>query len=629
MSEDNASNDLELESVRPGPSKKTLGLALFALAAAGAAIFANNRNAAERKTQQIQRAADAWANLSHCLMGADVEVGQVARRARRMELAVPPRVARLPAARRQREWPYRCATHASVMTRALFDSKSDERAHRILAMVVSQAATDLEAGQLHTGKDDRRKYLDELFAAVIQAQLPRGTRSGTLVAPPTPVEPASAPLLDAVFAGPDNARVQAQDALALGTLRVLFGLSERRICTLENDGGPAGLSQFNCRRARPADFTRAPWLGSSADGEPAAYGGRTTGTDPIDRAFFDGTIPLANDVRAASVTREYVLMTQWATDRSELSLGVYNRAAALQEGATPSVFVSSPHEVENRRGDGFVFGDVVVALGGRASTAGAPTRADGGVSDAGASTTDAGVARDGSAAPAEGVLYAGVASIADNARPSWAIPLAPRGSAGAPWPAEVRVQACRAADGAIATVAYTDDGHALVLWRVGAEFLPAIRAEARPGAIHCDGDYLRMGWFEPVPIPSAHVTTCGRTGCAHARASAPDIETDPVIAPLGAKVLAVYTLRSENGGNGGLRYRLAPLADLAEAEEHVIFDDGEHEGLQVEPATPVFVRGRRAVIFVTSKGVAGETYAFRVNEDESFTPVRRAATRAP
>jgi hypothetical protein len=628
--------DLDLQPVRPGPSRRSIAVTIGLLAATGAAIALNNHNSAQRKTERLQRAADAWANLSQCLMGAQpVAVGQVARRARRMELAVPPRVARLPAAQRRREWPYRCATHAGVMTRALFDSKSDERGHRLLAMVVSQAATDLEAGQLHTGKDDRRKYLDELYAVVEQASLPPGARSGDIPAPPTPADPASAPLLDALFAGPDNARPMAQDALAQGTLRVLFGLSERRICTFGRGAGDAGasgatgLGSFSCVRARPADFTRDPWLGSSEDGEPAAYGGRARGTDPADGAFFDGTAPLGDGVRAASVMSTHVFMLRWDDPRRELSLAVYDRAAARQEGAEPVSLLTVPDPVDNRRGRGWLFGDVAVALASRTAVQNAGG-SDGGVSDAGSIAHDASArAGDGGAPEGPGLLYAGVARRDANGRPAWALPLSIRGDAGGPWAAETRVEACRASDGALAIVAYEADGHALVLWRSGTEFLPALRAEARPGTIACDGDRLRIGWFEPVPSPTAHVTTCSRTSCAHARATAPDLETDPVIAPLGSKVLAVYTLRTENGGHGGLRYRLAPLADLVDADERVIFDDGEHEGLQVEPSTPVFVRDGRAVVLVTSKGVAGESYAFRINADGTFDPVRRSAPLSP
>jgi hypothetical protein len=627
MSDNDSSNDLDLEPVRTGPSAKTLvAVAVGVLAVAGAYTL-NNRNAAQRKTEQLQRAADAWADLSRCLVPSNTELGQIARTARRIELGQPTSIARLPAAERRSHWPYRCATFASVMTRALFDSKSDERGHRILAMIVSQAATDLEAGQLHTGREDRRKYLDELWAAVSQAQLPPGRTTSNIAAPPAAAQPASAPLLDAVLAGPDNAKVLAQDALQSSTLRVLFGLSERRVCTFANDGGTQGLSQFDCRRARPADFVRPPWLGSADDGQPALYSGRTNGNDASTHGYLEPQLSIGDAIVGGHVSREYVTLLSFSDQRPELTIAVRGRGAdGALDPARQSDLVSA-HTISNRRGGGWVIGDVVIALGERA----APSAS--GATDAGASQ-DASVASDAGAradaasnvGPRVGVLYAGALSVdGATARANWSVPFAERGTASASWLSEPRVEGCRLANGDSAIVAYTSDGHALVLWKTARGFIAPIVADARPGTMQCDGDYVRLGWFEPVPVPSAHITTCGQTGCAHARAPSPDIDTDPVIAPVANRVLAAYTLRTENGGNGGLRYRLAPLMELATAPEHVVFDDGEHEGLQVEPALSVFVRGRRAVIFVTSKGVAGETYGFRINEDGTFTPIRRAA----
>jgi hypothetical protein len=628
MSDNDSSNDLDLEPVRTGPSAKTLVTVAVGVLAIAGAYMLNNRNAEQRKTEQLQRAADAWADLSRCLVPRETELGQVARTARRIELGQPTSIARLPAAERRSHWPYRCATFASVMTRALFDSKSDDRGHRILAMIVSQAATELESGQLHTGREDRRKYLDELWAAVSQAQLPPGRSTGSIAAPPAQAQPASAPLLDAVLAGPDNAKALAQDALQSSTLRVLFGLSERRVCTFANDGGAQGLSQFDCRRTRPADFVRPPWLGSAEDGQPALYSGRANGNDPSTHGYLEPQLSIGEAIVGGHVSQQSVTLLSFNDQRPELTVTVRGRTASgALDDARQSQLVST-HTISNRRGGGWVIGDVVIALGERPALSSA-TSADAGASpDASAVANDAGARADATsnAGSRVGVLYAGALSIdGATARASWSVPFAERGTASSAWLSEPRVEGCRLANGDSAIVAYTSDGHALVLWKTARGFIAPIVAEARPGSIHCDGDYVRLGWFEPVPVPSAHVSTCGQTGCAHARAPSPDIDTDPVIAPVANRVLAAYTLRTENGGNGGLRYRLAPLTELATAPEHVVFDDGEHEGLQVEPTLSVFVRGRRAVIFVTSKGVAGETYGFRINEDGSFTPIRRAS----
>lgn len=628
MSEQTPKDDFDLEPVRSGPSMKSIALVVVGLAAAAGAVYLNNANVEKRKAEQLQKASDAWSDLSRCLMGpGPVEIGQIARRARRMELAVPSSVARLPASERRREWPYRCATYASVMTRALFDSKSAE--HRLLNAIVSQAATDLESGVLHTGKDDRRRYLDELWATVERASLPRGRAAESgIPAPPTPVEPMSAPLLEAIFAGTDNAKPMAQDALAQNTLRVLFGAGERRLCTFDNDGGPSGLSRFSCARIRPADFERRrPWVGSAEDGQPALWGGRINGNDTIARAFLTPAASIANATFGGHVTAQYVTLIGDGESNPELHVVVRRRGSETSQAVSDWTELVSPHTISNRVAGGWAFGDLVVLLGARAASV-ATTSADAGGPTADASTRGDAASPDGGgpSGPREGVLYAGALAV-DGAtlRASWAVPFQERGAAGAPWPSDIRVEGCRTGNGATAVAAYTNDGHALVLWRTPNGILTPIRAEARPGSIHCDNEYFRMTWFEPVPIPSAHVATCGQTGCSHARAPTPDLDTDPVVASIGNKVLAVYTQRTTNGGYGGVRYRLAPLMDLATADEHVIFDDGEHEGLQVEQTLPLFVRGNRAVVFVTSKGVAGETYAFRINADGSFTPVRAAS----
>jgi hypothetical protein len=630
MSNNHSSNDLDLQPVRTGLSSKNIVAVAIGVLAVMGAYTLNERNASQRKTEQLQRAADAWADLSRCLVPPGTELGQIARTARRIELGQPSSIARLPPAERRSHWPYRCATFASVMTRALFDSKSDDRRHRILAMVVSQAATDLESGQLHTGRNDRRKYLDELWAAVAQAQLPPGRPTANIAPPPAPAHPVSAPLLDAVLAGTDNAKVLAQDALQLSTLRVLFGLSERRLCTFANDGSAQGLAHFDCRRTRPADFVRAPWLGSADDGQPALFSGRADGNDPHTHGYLEPNIPIGDEIVGGHVSQQNITLLSFDDARSELLVSIRGRTAEGTLDQTRRSQLVSRHTISNRLGGGWVLGNVVIALGQRPAPSGTSSTDGGTAPDAGttgaandiASRTDA----TSHTGPTVGVLYAGALSI-DGAteRASWSIPFAERATASSAWLREPRVEGCSIANGDIAIVAYTSDGHALVLWKTARGFVAPVVAEARPGSIHCDGDYVRLGWFEPVPVPSAHVSTCGQTGCAHARAPSPDIDTDPVIAPVGNRVLAAYTLRTDNGGNGGLRYRLAPLTELATAPEHVIFDDGEHEGLQVEPALSVFVRGRRAVLFVTSKGVAGETYAFRINEDGSFTPIRRAA----
>jgi hypothetical protein len=628
MSETSSSDDLELEPIRKGPSPKTLAFAgVLALAAVGGVVV-NNRNAAQRKAEQLSVASDAWANLSRCLAGDRPQIGQIARKARNVELGVPARVARMPQRQRLQQWPYRCATYASSLMRALFDSKSDDRSHRVLAMFASQAATNLETGQLHTGKDDRARFLDELFATAEQAALPPPHLIASAPLPPAPVAPLSAPLLEAILVGSDNARVLSQDAVARNDLRVLSGTSDKNLCVFANDQ-QNGLTRARCTRLRIPPGTAGVALGASPDGGPTVYTTMNTTGTGRGELVRSQLSPAFERVNAISLSATELRGFLWMSETR--SYRVLQRPAVACPSSTDHgpCFTNDEPLTLSVDTDGraatraWLLDNVPVVLLDRvgALATGSP---DAGVS----SDASPGHAPDAGPSRREGVLYAGVigAGAATRAEPNAAavapvmtLPVAERGVS-TPWLAEPRVDSCRTSTGDLAIVAYTRDDHALVLWHTPTGFSNAIQTEAHPGVIACDGDLLRIAWFQPIPTPTANTLTCTHTGCAYARAAAPDVDADPVIAPLGGKVLAAYTLR----GGGGFRFRVAPLMDLAEAEDHVVFDDLEHEGLQVDSQIPVFVRGRRAVVWVTSKGVAGETYAFRIEEDGRFVPVRAA-----
>ncbi len=623
-------DELEFEPLRTGPSRKTIGFLAVLVAAGVGAFVVNNRNAVERKAVNLAIASNAWANLSRCLAGENPQIGQIARKSRKIELGVPTRVRRMPRAARAQQWPYRCATYAGSLTRALFDSKSEDRSHRVLAMFASQAATNLESGELHTGKEDRGRYLDELFATAEQARLPPPHNIPTAQLPPMPVEPLNAPLLEAILVGGDNARVMSQDSVARGDLRVISGTSDKNLCVFNNSGPDAqtGLSRARCTRLRLPAGTNRVALGSSDDGGPVVYtaiNSTGSGRGEIARSQLS---PAFDRVNSISLTeqgvRGFLSMPETQTFR------VFQRAVTPCPAATdrgPCFTNDEPLILSENFQQGAVRGawllDTVALIlaerpqGGAHGTS--ATSRDGGT----ASTVDAAMGPVADAAapngPREGVMYAGIVGTAANGAPALTVALGERGVS-TTWATEPRVDSCRASNGDTAIVAYTADGHALVLWSTPTGFSQAISTEAQPGVIACDGDLLRIGWFSPIPVPTANTLTCTHTGCAFARAAAPDVDADPVIAPLGPNVLAAYTLR----GGGGFRYRVAPLMDLAEADDHVVFDDLDHDGLQVDAQIPAFVRGRRAVVWVTSRGVAGETYAFRIDDAGRATPIRPA-----
>lgn len=518
-------DDLEFEPIRTDP-RKAIAI-LVALGLAGFAAYKlNARSENERKTRELQRAADAWESLQRCLVGPHGRVGAMASVARRIELGVPALITKLPPDRRRREWPYRCATYASKMTRAIFESRTDERRHRLLNQFASQAATNLEQGALHTGKDDPRRYLDELFAVADRAGLPPGHASD-VPAPPAPSDVLRVQPLLAAFAGPGSVALQAEESVATAaSAAVIVGRAERRYCQFTSD-----LTRVACRPEQPAD--RAQNLHLAAP----------------DAAF--PTLPAG------------ALPPPWRAA---------DALVALVPASPPST------------GDaGVNANDASVAEGGDASAPGPSTR-----------------------------VYAGLLR-APEAPWSWSVPLAERGTVGVvSAPPVVRACAYGAALGAdapLALVVYAQDARAVVIWRASPTSLAFTQAEARPGAISCDGGTVRLAWYAAQPYPTLHVTTCTPAGCSHAEANAPELDPPPAVATLGDKVLIVYA-RAELQG---LRYRLAPLAQMLDAREVAVFDDGDHEGIQLEAAPVLVARGEAAVALVNRKATPHDAHFVRID----------------
>jgi hypothetical protein len=81
------------------------------------------------------------------------------------------------------------------------------------------------------------------------------------------------------------------------------------------------------------------------------------------------------------------------------------------------------------------------------------------------------------------------------------------------------------------------------------------------------------------------------------------------VATVGEQVLAVYGQDDQQG----LRYRFAALDALATAPEVVVFDDGAHDGVAMEAAPTLLVRGDAAVVLATRRDGLRETWALRID----------------
>lgn len=559
-----------------------LALAVFGLAAGGA-WYANGRNDDERRARSLLAASASWNDLARCLAGDRWRVGEIAAVSRHRELSIPRSVRDLSEAERARRWPWRCATPAQRLTRALFESRSDDAAHRLLAQFASIAASDLARGALRTGSQDPRHYLDELFAAAARAELPAAPPS-TVERPPEPVRYLDPRRVRPIFRGRGGSVVAAEQPLDDGALRVLVGRGEARLCDFDRS-----LDAPECVRVRALDDARRPALTAAL--YPRLPGFLTRFTDDelaVGALLHPGHPDSPVALQASGALR--VAQDGWII-ASRIGDGAAARYA-LGPGVNFAGAATPPR----------VLGALVVAF------ADAPlpsplAAADGGLADAGTPAPDAGPdVTDGGATPARPLL-AGL--VAESLPARWLTPPAPRGTLRSA-AREALVRACRMGD-ATAAVAYGDDGHALVLWaRRGA--VSARPVDARPGAFACHDGRLRLGWYTNVPRPVVHVTTCTAEACVAAEGAFVFTETSPRLALAGDQVLAAYAQE----GLEGLRYRFAPPAGLATAPEVVVFDDSTHGGVRLEAPPTALARGDAAVMLVTDEA-ARETWAIRVD----------------
>ena len=547
-----------------GARNAALAVAALVVAAAGAWAV-NDRFDRERRARELHRAAEAWSDLSRCLAGDAPRVGAIARTARRAWLRVPSSARSLPRDERMRAWPWRCAPYARTMTRALFESRSDEPAHRLLAQFVSIAATELGRGELRTARNDPRHYLDELFAAASRADLPRAHTS-TVLPPPEPMRVLDPARVRPLFRGAGSSTLAAEEAFDGGALRVVLGRAERRLCDLDRD-----LDAPECARVPVLDAAARVQL--TAARYPSAPGYVVRDARGL------GTLLHPSHPEAplsASVAGAYrVARDQWITLGE--SAGAYALARDGASLALPALAYAAPPAL---------LGDVVVA------TVSAPPTTT-------TTTPDAGVA------PPEARVLAGAFATVGPLR--WGAAPVERATLRAA-AGEVLARGCQL-DAAMATVLYGDDGHAAVLWWRDGRFERALTADARPGSLTCSDGRVRMAWYATTALNTVHVTTCTPERCTHAEAPAPLVDGAPRVVALGERVLVAYT----GEALGGLRYRYGPLATIADARETVVFDDAAHEGVDLEASPVLVARGDVAALFVTRKEAPHETWAVRLD----------------
>ncbi len=552
-----------------GPRNAVIVGVALVVASAGAWV-ANDHFDGERKTRELKRAADAWSDLSRCLAGDHQRVGEIARNARRAELRVPASVRGMTRDERAREWPWRCAPPARIMTRALFESRSDDPSHRILNQYASLAATELGRGSLRTGRDDPRRYLDELFAAASRANLPRG-RTSTVALPPEPMRVLDPARVRPLFRGAGSAALASDEPFDAGALRVLVGRTERRLCDFDRT-----LEWPDCARVAELDHRASVRLTSAR--YPAMPGYLADLDAHGIGALLHPATPGGAAIEARASDAWRASRDQWLTVTAPdaTRFEVRDGSLSLPLGPFAAPFAAGPR----------MMGEVFVAA---LTAPPPPTTPDGGV------------------ALFDEPIIAG--AVSSEAPRRWVSAPSQRATLRVNT-AGLTVRGC-ALDDARAVVAWGDDAHGVVLWFRNGSFVSARTIDAGHGTLSCHGGTLRLAWYSPLPFPKAHVTTCTEARCTHAEATAPMLDAPPRVVAMGERVLLVYT----GDDLGGLRYRYGPLVTIADARETVIFDDAAHDGVDLEAPPTVLAHDDLAAILVTRKGAPYETWGLRVDAD--------------
>ena len=604
-------NDLDLEPIHKGRGRAiALSLGLIVVGG-GIATVVNTRFRSTRRVEGIGRTATAWAQLRQCLVGDQLRGrDRPSALLRRIEITLPRGQRDLPEDERLARWPYRCATYASVMTHALFEANSDDANHRLLATVVSRAASALDQGQLRTGHDDPSGYLDELFGAAELANLPAAS-AGSVPPPPTAGHPLTTPQMDALTAGAGSGTFVATDPVVSRSLQLVLGQGQRSLCVFAgNDDRATTLTHVHCASVQAAANAAHIEPVPSDDGATPMVrlaAGSTAGDVYLGEA---GLTPFVRNAGSAYSARGGVFSAFIAPVAPVIAWS-FTRV----RGASPAttVPVTFPMPDDQRAGAPLVVGDLaLVASRGIA----APSVVATGDAAVDAASTDATAPADGSAphdVPNNGHLF--VAPIAATDPPALAFSsvadvVSPERDA--------TLSVCR--HGAQIAVGVHGAWHrtSVVFLRDG-HWTHAVDGLAEPGAFTCRDGEATFTWMETQPRRRVHQLRCTPDRCVASEAVPPTFDGDvlPVVTDVDGKVL----LAASPGPSHGLQMVLAPIDRLAATEPVVLIDDGEHGGLEIAPTVRVFSRGPAGVVLVNALAEPYTSYAIRVDPTGAYASV--------
>jgi hypothetical protein len=258
------------------------------------------------------------------------------------------------------------------------------------------------------------------------------------------------------------------------------------------------------------------------------------------------------------------------------------------------------------------------------ATTAAPS-ADGGVADASADVAHVDASADGASAASgrPGVrLFAGEVPEGANAV-SQAEAIGDAQAAAE----EAHITACRTETTLAVVVRGANGAASAITFFEGGHWSAPVLAETARASMSCRAHEVSFTWLETSPHRWVRQVRCTAQSCAESHGSFPTFQGDvmPVAVDLDGKVL----LLASPGPGHGLVMVYAPVEAIGRADRRVIFDDGDHNGLDLDPRPQVYVRGGAAVALVSSTTQPYPTYVIRFDPQGNFRGIGPPGAASP
>jgi hypothetical protein len=175
-------------------------------------------------------------------------------------------------------------------------------------------------------------------------------------------------------------------------------------------------------------------------------------------------------------------------------------------------------------------------------------------------------------------------------------------------------------------VALTAPGKLLIALSFGGGWQHLSQFDGHYNAINCGEHTMAVTWVDQRP-PAIHQVRCSATGCTASQTGVPSLASvitaaggSPQIADVDGNVLIVWSPQE-----GGLRMRMAPIAQINDARDVVLYDDHAHLGGWALTPTLYARRGNAVVAFVDGEHETDkQPYAIRIAHDGTFAAVTPA-----